>query len=224
MNIYNSEDFREQCPCKYIMAFNICRLNSYRGYSNLIFNNKYSMRSLHFTQKITKETERLNIETIYNKTDILNTQSYNVLINMLPASTIVSKNKRIKDMRKSGVEQVSKMLKSKRYVNNNESLVKFTNIFGKKYANYTPVNSMCAYVDGTIPSVEYRKKDKISIIESIMRHTERVKTEIECGKTVLSVCPHKRFTKEFHQLRAADEAAHRVLTCLDCGRIFNVKS
>lgn len=227
--MYESDEFVDVCPCKYVMAFNICRLNSYKNYSNLTFNNEYSMRSLHFSQKITSDIELINIETIYAKTDILSDEHYNILTLSLPASTIVTNTRKIKDMRNSGVEQVKRMLKYK--PGSSQMSVKnlskdISDVFGKKYTNYYPSNIACMYYSRKpdVARLSIKKTDKAKIIKSIMVNTERVKNEILSGRAKLEECNHRNFTKEFHQLRAADEAAHRVLTCVDCGRIFNVKS
>lgn len=217
-----------------------------------MFNNKYAMRSMHFSQKITRDIESRNIEIIHTKTSILNAAQYQVLKRSLPASTIVTNTKKIKDMRNMGVEQVKKMLKQKSPASRmlppyraepistvcggggggNSAAASgpgagyvITDVFGKKYTNYFPVNAVCVYNRRASDNkLQFKKEEKTRIINSIMTNTERVKSEISSGKTTLIECKHKNFTKEFHQLRAADEAAHRVLTCNDCGRIFNVKS
>lgn len=229
VSMYNAQEFLQKCPCEYIIAFNICRLNNYKGYNNLTFNNEYSMRSLHFSQKITSHIEMMNLEIIFNKTDILTQQHYDILKKSLPASTIVSNTKKMKDIKNLGVEQVRKMLKRKSNsiplnntnIKNNENII---NVFGKKYTNYFPVNIICVYNKNTENRLPIKKEDKARVIKSIMNNTEKLKNMIMSGKTKLIECKHENFTKEFHQLRAADEAAHRILTCNDCGRIFNVKS
>lgn len=230
--MYKAAEFADRCPCEYVIAFNICRLNNYKKYNNLTFNNEYSMRSLHFSQKITSQIELINIELIFNKTDILSKLHYDILIKSLPASTIVANTKKIKDMRNMGAAQVKKMLKRKISCASAQSndiklypgIIDLSNTFGKKYINFFPVNIVCLLNKKSEEKYSVKKEEKTRIIKSIMKTTENTKNEILSGKTTLLECKHENFTKEFHQLRAADEAAHRVLTCNDCGRIFNVKS
>lgn len=208
------------------MAFNICRLNTYGSYNNLTFNNEFTMRSPHFVQRITVEAERTNLQIIYSRTDILTRVQYEILAGSLPASSQVIKSQKIKDMRKQGVEQVSKMLKRKPNRHDfTDAPVdnQFAGVFGKTYKNYVPANATCVYDRNSCPP-PMKKNDKYTIMKLIMDNTESYKTKITSGQITLITCKHENFTKEFHQLRAADEAAHRVLTCADCGRIFNIKS
>lgn len=215
------EKFISTCPCQYIIAFNICRLDFYMGYSNLLFNNMFTMRSLHFSQKITDETEKINIQTIYNKTNILSTDQYNILIENLPASTQVNRNKKIKDRQKKGVEQVSKMLKGNLNKTASLNINNSNKILGKKYQYCFPMNKICVYNKST---TSLKKDTKMNIIKSIMKFTEDYKNKINSGAEELSICKHVNFTTEFRQLRAADEAEHRISICNDCGRIFNINS
>lgn len=225
--MYNSKYFATKCPCRYIMAFNICRLNRYGSYTNLKFNNEFPMRSPHFIQKITVDAEQSNLNIIYKHTDILTTEQYNILIDNLPASTQVIKNQKLKDMRRQGVEQVSKMLKKRPSGNLTNNTIspdnRFAGIFGKTYKNYTPDNIVCVY-DKLSKQQQIKKQDKLTIMKCIMARTELYKSKIISGQLKLITCKHENYTKEFHQLRAADEAAHRILTCVDCGRVFNIKS
>lgn len=81
--------FDKECPCKYIIAFNICRLEYYNGMTNLMFNNMFMLKSSHFTHRITTNVERENLNIIFNNCDIISKEHYDLLCTKLPASSQV---------------------------------------------------------------------------------------------------------------------------------------
>lgn len=137
------------------------------------------------------------------------------------------KNNAIKDKKKQGIEQVNKMLRGilseSSHTREDKTHAKYNaHVFGKKYKNYVPNNIVCVF-DKTM-KIKLNREKKMSTLCSIMTSTENYKRDIINGIVNVTQCKHERYTTEFKQLRSADESSHRLLTCTDCGRIFNISS
>lgn len=96
-----------ECPCSTIIAFNVLRMGSFYGLTNLLFNNQHDMRTAYFTTKIEASFERANIQTAFRHFDFVTFEMYISLVRSLPSSSQSNVFKTEKTRIKKRVERIA---------------------------------------------------------------------------------------------------------------------